>query len=399
MGPECTDKALKLALVCLVLLITGCGEFIGFSDPPEPDLGDIAKIRIYLSETALSQLYDSVFEDDYAPCTAVENGVRRDAWIQVRGFTSRAYPKKSFTLKYEAEGEEVLYALERLTGSGASNRLAMYAYSIAFLDGETQNGKALPAPDVSGLALFINDTYLGAYNKITIYREDELRAHYDGKPAELFKCFFLDMGFDMPLESLTEKKFPDDDDFASLNTLIYNAHYLIDPEWKSWVDSHINRDDIVRYLVVHDYLAVADTFQTNFYVYNYGKMLMLPWDNEASFRIGSTEYGGDNLLTRRLAQDPTIRSQYNSEMQRLFLSGTADLATDPRGFDPLNPETTDNIVDDLIVEANRIFTEIDRAMYYDPTSYVTYEIFLAAQADKLSFLYNRSAEIPLEPLP
>lgn len=399
MGSERADKALKCALAGLVLLVAACGEFIGFSDPPEPDLGAIAKIRIYLSETALRQLYDSVFEDDFAPCTAVENGVSRDAWIQVRGFTSRAYPKKSFTLKYEDGEREERYALERLTGSGAANRLAMFAYSIAYRDGEPTTKKALPAPDVTGAALFINDTYLGAYNKITIYGEDELRTHYEGRPGELFKCFFLDMGYDVPLESLTEKKFPDDDDFSSLNRLIYNAHYLSDPEWESWVDGHINREDIVRYLVVHDYLGVADTFRTNFYVYNYGKMLMLPWDNEASFRIGSTEYGGDNLLTLRLAQDPTIRSEYNSEMQRLFMSGTADVTSDPLKFDLSNPEGTDPIIDDLIVEANRIFTEIDRAMYYDPTSYVTYENFLSAQSDVLSFLYNRSAEIPTEPLP
>lgn len=380
---------MKLALVCLAVLVSGCGEFIGFSSPPEPDLGGITEMRIYLSESALSQLYDSVFEDDYAPCTAVEDDLRRDAYIKVRGFTSRAYPKKSFTLKFETGDGDVMYALERLTGSGATNRLAMYAYRTV----------GLPAPDVSGLALFINDVYLGAYNKITMYSESELRGHYEGKPGELFKAFFLDMGYDVPLESLSEKKFPDDDDFSSLNTLIYNAHYLNDTEWKSWVDSYVNRDDIVKYLVVHDYLGVADTFRTNFYVYNYGKMLMLPWDNEASFRIGSTEYGGDNLLTLRLAQDPYIRSEYNSEMGRLFLSGTADVTSDPAKFDLLDPEGTDAIVDDLIVEAGRVFTEIDRAMYYDPTSYVTYDNFLSGKADVLSFLYNRSVEIPMEPLP
>ena len=389
MGSKRADKALKSLLAGLALLIAGCGEFIGFSDPPEPDLGAIAKIRVYLSETALRQLYDSVFEDDWAPCTAVESGVSRDAWIRVRGFTSRAYPKKSFTLKYEDDEREERYALERLTGSGASNRLAMYAYRTV----------GLPAHEVTGAALFINDTYLGAYNKITLYTGEELRTHYGGLPGELFKCFFLDMGYDVPLESLSEKKFPDDDDFSSLNTLIYNAHYMSDPEWESWVDSYVNRDDIVRYLVVHDYLAVADTFQTNFYVYNYGKTLMLPWDNEASFRIGSTEYGGDNLLTRRLAEHPWIRSKYNSEMQRLFLSdAVGDLTGDSR-LHLLAPEGTENIIDDLLVEANRIFTEIDRAMYYDPFSYVTYENFLSAQAEKIFFLYNRSAQIPEVPLP
>jgi hypothetical protein len=308
-------------------------------------------------------------------------------------------PKKSFTLKLGPRDEEKLIALERVTDSGANNRLAMYAYTIAFLFDEPATGKALPAPSIKSTALFVNDEYLGCYNWIEIYSEADLYDHYQGKNAELFKALFDEMGEDQPLNHLCEKKFPDDSDFTTLNTLIYNAKSMDAADWSEWVAANVDIEDVVTYLVVHNYLGVHDTSRLNFYIYNYGKILILPWDNENSFNLTGQSLDGNNLLTRRLLEIPTIRADYNSEMQRLFLcDATSDLSSDPR-IDLTNPESTGNIVDDLVTEAQSIFAEIDSAMYHDPTFYITYDMFLSKQSELLYFLYNRSAEIPEIPLP
>jgi hypothetical protein len=275
----------------------------------------------------------------------------------------------------------------------------MYAYTIAFRSGDPHTGKALPAPSIESTALFINDEYLGCYNWIEMYSEKNLQDHYHEQNAELFKAHFGKMGYDHPLHFLSEKKFPDDSDFSALDTLVYNAKNMDAVQWADWASTRIDMEDVVKYLAVHNYLGVLDTSWSNFYIYDYGKMLILPWDNEDSFILSTQGFDGNNLLTRRLLEEATIRSDYNSEMQRLFLTdATSDLSSDPR-LDLANPETTENIIDDLIVEAQRTFAEIDRAMFYDPTFYVTYDGFLAGKSDLLDFLYNRSAVIPQIPLP
>ena len=399
MGHKLLGKPLIAFILAVLVQLLACGNFLGFSSLPEPDLGNIPKTKLYLDDLSLRKLYESVSEDDYAPCIYVDGGERTRAWIKVRGFTSRLDPKKSFTLKLVSGGNKTLFSLERVTGSGANNRLAMYAYTIAYRSGDPTTVKALPAPSVNSTALFINDEYLGCYNWIEMYSEDNLRDHYHEQYAELFKAHFLEMGYDFPLHYLSEKKFPDDLNFTALDTLIYNAKNMDAAHWANWVATHIDREDIVKYLAVHNYLGVHDTSWSNFFIYDYGKMLILPWDNEDSFKLTIQSYAGNNLLTRRLLEEPAIRSDYNSEMKRLFVTDAASYSDLVSQLDLDEPELTENIIDDLITEAERIFAEIDRAMYYDPTFYVTYEGFLAGKLGILNFLYNRSAAIPEIPLP
>ena len=90
----------QILLLFFLFSLFSCGEFIGFDDPDQPDLGDINEIKIYLSEEEKNKLYNTITEDDYAHCTYKEDGRVYDAWIKIRGDLSRAYPKKSFTLKF-----------------------------------------------------------------------------------------------------------------------------------------------------------------------------------------------------------------------------------------------------------------------------------------------------------
>jgi hypothetical protein len=368
-----------LIILLTAICLTSCGQFLGFSDFPEPDVGDIKKIRLYLSDISLQKLYDSVSEDDYAPCLYREGGHSTQAQVKVRGFTSRLYPKKSFTVRITAGDSVIHYALDASDDPWLTNHLAFYAYRLA----------GLPAPESEGVALYINDEYLGYYTRLVMYGEEGLEEHYHEGPAELFKCYFENMGEDIPLHSRSEKKFPDDEDFSSLDTLIHNAKNLGDQSWRDWVESYVERDEIVRYMVVHDFLAVRDTETTNFYIYNHGKVLMLPWDNELSMNPNTSagyHLGGDNLLTDRLMEDPYIRSRYNNEMQRLFINP--------------GPE---NILDDIRDEAARIYGEIDLAVRHDPTYYLSYGDFLAEKDSLLNpsngFFVIRAGQIPDPPLP
>lgn len=361
-------RAPWLILIALFPLLS-CGELVGFHPFPEPDLGDIERVEIGLHEDDRRALYESLSEDDAAPCTYQAQGRRVAARIQIRGFTSRLDPKKSFTVTLPAGGGVVQYALEAGYDSWATNRLAMRAYRLA----------GLPAPPADGVALFLNGEYLGYYTRLKMYNRKDLRARYGGKGGELFKCHFRRMGYDIPLYFRSEKKFPDDGDFSRLETLVLNARHLDEAAWKRWVDRSIDGEQIALYMAVHDYLNVVDTSRQNFYIYDYGRMLLLPWDNEKSMVRSMRPLGGHNLVTRRLLEDRaagSIRSRYEERMRRLFLEP--------------GPE---NLVDRLRAEAQRIFQEIDRAVYLDPGRPGGYEEYAAERNRVLDFLTWRSADL------
>ena len=367
-----------------ITTLFSCGEFIGFNDIPEPDIGNILKIKLYITRNSMLKLYESVSEKDYVPCIYEESNNRTEALIKVRGFTSRMDPKKSFTISIKTKTGILKYALETAYDSFVRNRLAMFAYQ--------QIG--LHAPDTTGVGLYINDKYAGFYTRINMYNSKELKSHYYNSNGELFKIFFWDMGNDIPINSDSEKKFPDNNDFTSLNTLILNAKNMSDIEWDEWTEKYINRDEIVKYLVVHNYLAVYDTGYLNFYIYNYGKMLILPWDNEACMNPERNGYiSGNSMLTRRLLKDvPYIKTQYNSELKRLFLIDK-DQADRTSLLNSINPESTENLIDDIQAEADRLYAEADRAVFYEPTNHFTYAEFIEEKNMVEEFLDRRSDQI------
>lgn len=57
-----------LIILIFSFFVLSCGEFLGFSDPPELDLGSIMKVRLYLTTESLDKLYESVSETDFIPC-------------------------------------------------------------------------------------------------------------------------------------------------------------------------------------------------------------------------------------------------------------------------------------------------------------------------------------------
>ena len=346
-----------------VFFIPCCGEYVGFGPFPEADLGNIKQIRVYVDGESLQKLHSSVSigDDYYAPCIFLEGEHRLEASIKVRGNWGRQFPKKSFTVKVFSGGETIRHTFDASDDPWIKNRIAMFAYRRV----------GLPAPDTEGVAFFVNDEYLGYYTMADMYGERELQEYYHGKQGQLFK-WVVDSLCEIPLHGLSEKKFPADNDYSRLDALIHSANNLGDVDWFDWVASNVDRDEMVKYMVVHDFLGVTDTRTKNLYVYDYGKLLMLPWDHDRCM-ASEVAFGGDNPLTQRLIQEPYVRSEYIRQLRRLFL--------DPG---------EDNIVEDLVTEANRIFDEVDRAIFHDPIAYRDYQEYLAEKQSVLDFLNHRA---------
>ena len=334
---------------CVLAALISCGEFTTRED--DVSIGKAQKLELFLSDDNLMRLYSSVAISDSVSCSVIYEKWRGEGKIKVRGFTSRMHPKKSFQLKVDGRK----YVLERGDEvAGISNRIAMRAQQLA----------GLPACDTETVGLFLNDEYLGCYNLITYYDEDILG-------GELYKSFFDDydhMENNHPLRSLSEKKFPEDDDFSNLENLLAALTTFSDAEWQEYVCRNVDIERVASYLAVHDFLMVKDTFRTNLYIAYNEKFYLLPWDNESCIGYNERSYdmGGDNQLTKRLVSVPEVKAAYNRRMKELFMD--------------------DGILSTLKADTEKMFAAADIAMKNDPNFKDGYDKYLKEKERFLKFL-------------
>ena len=340
----------KSALIfCVLAALVSCGEFT--TKDEDIDTSKAQKLEIFLSEDNLMRLYSTVSISDPVSCSVIYEKWRGEGKIKVRGYTSRMHSKKSFQLKIDGKK----YVLERGDGvGGVSNRIAMRAQQLA----------GVPACDTETIGLFLNDEYLGCYNLITYYDEDILG-------GELYKSYFEDydhMENNHPLRSLSEKKFPDDDNFSNLETLLAAVTTFSDEEWQEFVLKNVDIEKTASYLAVHDFLLVNDTFRTNLYIAYNKKFYLLPWDNESCMGYNERTYkmGGDNQLTKRLVSVPEVKAAYNRRMKELFMD--------------------DGILSTLKSDTEKMFDTADTAMKNDPNFKDGYGKYLQEKERFLKFL-------------
>ncbi len=320
--PLSSKVKLILALFTVFLLIS-CGEFGGFSDFSKADTGSITKVEAYFTDENLAKFYDSVSqpEEDYAQCTVTMRKHTYPGEMKVRGYTSRGEPKKNFTLRIKVGDKKVKYALMHEADTWFKNRIVMYAYNNYVYKGASLTA----APETEPVAFFVNDKYIGYYAKVDMYEENQLNRYKKGSSSELFKI--LINNFDSnPLHERSEKKFPKDENFSTLDLLITNMNRMNDADWNAWVEKYIDVDDFIRYMVVHDFFGIEDTVSHNYYIYNYGKLVFLPWDHEMGMKLNYDGFFGDNKLVKRILNVPSVRASYIQAMKD-FVADTDFLNT------------------------------------------------------------------------
>ncbi|OQY35521.1 MAG: hypothetical protein B6241_01055 [Spirochaetaceae bacterium 4572_59] len=299
------------ALILLsLLLLASCGEFIGF-DTLTPHMGDLSVLKIYLADDEVDILNDSMTVGGYASCSYkgdAYGGLDKGggAQIRMRGYTSRFVPKKNFTLAIDQDDEDDAEKFAIDAGNPwASFNIVMRAYSLV----------GLPAPELFPVALYMNDEYLGYYNIISIYDEDVDDIY--GEEGELYKIRFHDIGNGIPAEEDCEKKYPNDDDYSSLNLFLVYAEHLATEDWVPWIEENVDLESVASYMVVRDFLGISDTSMTNFYIYAGDKYRILPWDNDRLYEYGGI--GGNNVITKRMFESKAFQGYYRDQFNKYFL--------------------------------------------------------------------------------
>ena len=363
----------RLFLALGILSFISCDIQLGL---PEVDIGNVTRIDVTMDGAHVRRLKRSQETEEYTPCLYSDGTASKGAWIRVRGNVTRSRPKKSYTVKIEEVGRTIRYAFDAsyCDPSRIRNRLAMYAYRKA----------GLPAPETEGVGLFINDVYYGYYTRLVMYREDILNSHYN-RLCELYKPRMKKYPQDLVLESV-EKKFPSDPDISNLARIFKNAGEMSQLEWLDWLEEKADVEDLARYAVVHDFLAVEDTRTKNFYVLIHGRFLVLPWDNEhamgrdwkgETYVSAGQRLGGDNALVRRLlVSGSPVRNRYEELFHDLFLDD-------------------DRFVVDLIRKVREWYDDMDRAVLNDPHQNWDYHAFRKERGRLIKWLEGRKGGIPV----
>ena len=361
-----SSKAKLLFAALTVCLLTSCGEFGGFSSFSKADTGSITKVEAYFTEENLAKFYDSVSqpEEDYAQCTVTMGKNTYQGWMKVRGYTSRGEPKKNFTLRIKVGSHKIKYALMHEADTWFKNRIVMYSYNNYVYKGASITA----APETEPVALFVNDEYIGYYAKVDMYEEHQLNHYKEGGSSELFKILINDFVSNPPHER-SEKKFPKDDNFSSLDLLITNLNRMSDTEWNAWVEKYIDVDDFIRYMVVHDFFGIEDTVSHNYYIYNYGKLVFLPWDNELGMRLEYDCFLGNNKLVKRILAVPSVWNAYDQAM-RAFVADT-------------------DFLDELKGKVNEWYDESYEAIKNDPVYYYSIDDARKSRDHIIDFINRR----------
>ena len=349
----------NLTVLAGAFLLASCGNIIGFQER-STDIGDLPRLDIFVGEDEMGILYDSLTNDAYASCRFDDGERRRSAGIRIRGDSSRMQPKKSFTLVFEEDGEEVKVALDSGGDPWFLYNIAMYAYELV----------GLPAPQLRPVALFLNDSYLGYYSMIRMY-SDDLNDFFGSENGELYK-------FDHLAQDTAEKKFPDDGDYSLFQQLMTNVEQLPGDSWIDWCEDNINLESTAKYVAVSDYLGIWDIKTKNFYLYFGDETYVLPWDNDHGLCYSGP--GGDDPITARLFESPLFVECYRECLEAYFLDAGPD-----------------NIVFLLEQRLDELSTLLDTAVRNSPVFYLTYQAFLDEKAEFETFLNTRGDQVVSDP--
>ena len=200
-----------------------------------------------------------------------------------------------------------------------------------------------------------------------------------GETGELFKVRVFDLGKEIPAESFSSKAYPSDKDFSSLNRYFINAAYMSSEEWVPWAEENIDMESVASYMAVRDFLGMADTYHTNFYVYAGDKYKILPWDNDHEYAYD--EIGGDNILTRRMLESEVFADLYRDCFNKYFL-------------DSGSPDYLINIMDQF---ADDLYNRLQLSVDAEPLFYLQVSDFEDEKLHIDSFLANRAVQILADP--
>ena len=284
-----------------------------------------------------------------------------DGTAKLRGATSLAYPKNSFTLDFEGEEAELEGWGDRSRGhmvlisgfddnSYVRQKLVFDTWA-AMAEAE---GDPRLTPRTAFVVVYLSGVYHGLY--IACDRIDDEFARHMGLSgdSELYKAVSHDANYDVvdedgaPKEDLAqgwEKKEGEDlEDFDSLRALTAFVGAATPGEFAGEGDDWLHLDEFIDWWILVTWTLAEDSAGKNHYLFvdpEDGRGRFVPWDFNASYGQSwkTKRYDADlvrdhtehNRAFRLLWEDPGLRERATLRLERLSADGgplTADWQLD-----------------------------------------------------------------------
>jgi spore coat protein H len=362
-------------------------------------------VRLDINAKDWQTLRDNYLTNEYYPCDFRWNGqVVRNVGIRSRGQASRSATKPSLRVDFNRyTASQTLLDLKSVVLRNNATDFSSMHERIAML---LYVRMGLPAPRVAHARLFINSNYQGLYSIVESLDKSFLSRNFDENDGYLYKYDRLPTDAPYYLEYLgpsaslysphpfnpeTHEDTPKPQPIADL---IRTVHDASDASFPSAIAQYLDVNEFIRNVAVTVYMGDEDGFLGNWGMNNFDLYqlqnktihVIIPWDKSEATRSGPTYSVFHNLndvpssqtnrLMERLLAVPSYRALYLDALAQTADSASELVFGDGRGW--------------MEREVERENTQIQDAVFSDPTKAYTNDQYTAAVEDLRRFARDRA---------
>jgi spore coat protein CotH len=325
------------------LLLTALCAVPGASAQTAADLFDDTRLHtleIVMHSRDWSDLHANFLTNDRYPCDVIWNGIRmRNTAVRSRGSGSRYQAKPGLELSFDHyAARQRFLGLRSLVLDNLVTDPSMIRESVAMA---LLRLMGVPAPREAPTRVFVNGAFAGVYMMVepvdTVFAEKSF-----GEPGRLFEYHWLSPFFatfpgeDLDLyEPMFESRDIEPRSIAELYTPMREMFRAISdtPDGSfDQVDRYLDLNGVIRAVAAESFMAEWDGLlgydgMNNFYLYRVGDQARyIPWDRDQAFH--ALDYpllprANENVLMRRLLEDPALRAAYFASVTATVASATA----------------------------------------------------------------------------
>lgn len=303
------------------------------------DQSQLHEVRIEMDPSDWESLRANYLTNQYyAANISLDSTVVQQVGIRSRGTGSRDAVKPGLKVDFNkyVSGQE-FHGYKSLVLDNLVQDTSLLRERLAF---KVFDAMGIPAPQNAFARLTVNNGYAGVYNLVEPVSKPFLKARLGDDSGNLFdyeypgEYFFTYSGPDPgayipdPFQPQTHEEDLDPSGLVEFIRVINeapNATFIQD------VGRFLDVARFLTYLAVENALAEYDGFagefgMNNFYLYQYGgqtKFELIPWDKDTSLSSPNWpifQRVGDNVLSRRLLNDPSMQVIYVGAVKRAVSS-------------------------------------------------------------------------------
>jgi spore coat protein H len=392
-------SGLSVARRAAALVLTLACSAIAANAQTQAELFDdrrVHTVEIVMHSRDWDDLRANFRSNDYYPADIVWNGLRaRNVGVRSRGAGSRygAKPGLELTFDYYASRQRFL-GLRALVLDNLVTDPSMIREATAMA---LMRRVGVAAPREAPARVFVNGVYIGLYMMVepvdTVFAEGQFGAGgllFEYRWTYSYFATFPGEALE-PYAVLFESRTPGVHSTAELYTPMRELFRAINqaPDGTfAQVDRYLQLEGFIRAIGASTFMAEWDGVlgydgMNNFYLYRIGEQArLIPWDRDQAFRAPNYPLlagAAENVLMRRLLEDPDLRAAYVASVTAAMAAAQAD------GW--------------LEHEFARLYAVIHEAALEDTQKLASNEEFAQAFADLIVFARTRPAFVASELVP